>query len=114
MNVYLYTCPLCRTFLKVSSIEPINQANKREFALRLAEQQMLHVQQEHPNVFTGMMDLSAQYTVALFQKHFLCTDPAAAALRKEIIDCAALTMTGDWEHIDHAPPPPLKPSKRQL
>lgn len=103
MTTYVYTCPLCKLFIKAHSAEPINIHNKREYAYRLGEAQMAHIADAHPENFRTMMDLSATLTLALFQKHYLTTDASAAALRAELLDAAAKTFTGEWEYIVHAP-----------
>lgn len=105
MTTYVYTCPLCKVFIKAHSVEPINIHNKREYAYKLGEAQMAHIAEAHPENFRTMMDLSATLTLALFQKHYLTTDAQAAALRAELLDAAIKTFTGEWEHTGLAAPP---------
>lgn len=108
MTVYVYTCPLCKELITARMLEPLNAATKRDFAVRVSQYQMAHVQQRHPEIFQRLMDLSGQYSLALFQKLFLTTDAALIALRDEILDCAEKTITGEWNYLAEpaAPKPP--------
>lgn len=90
-----FTCPFCRQMIVCSAnvIDP----QIEQMLIGSVPGLQSHMQQHHHRTLQRLMQLSAQYSAALFLKSFILTDKEAIAARASLYDACVKTLTDEWQ-----------------